>query len=130
MDQLLDEVPDLNLLRLRVGDVCKDASDLDALLDGDPVENLLESLDAVHDGFWDQVVRVSQLDLLQDGEGDRVDEDDASVYARGVDDEDLLVAILQGEKPRLGAAERLGVVQVDVVLAGLVRADGESLLGG
>jgi len=128
VDQLLDEVPNLNLLRLRMGDVCEDASDLDALLDSDPVENLLESLDARQDSFWDQVVRMSQLDLLEDREGDWVDKDDASVYARSVDDEDLLVAILQGEEPWLRVAERLGVVQVDVVLACLVRADGEPLL--
>lgn len=93
--KLGNEVSDPDLLSVSVGDVCKDVQDILSLVLSDPIEDLLQLLDALSDSSGNLIVWVPKLDLLEDREGNRVDEDDAAIDAGCVHNQDLLVALLE-----------------------------------
>ena len=127
-EQLLDEHSEGDLASFTVDGLLENLDDVLAHLCLDVVEDVLQVFDGVFDMLGDLVVLESELYLLQDREGDRVDEDHSAVYTAGVHHQNLLVALLQREEFGLGPVHGIFVVQADEVFAAIIGADRDALL--
>lgn len=92
------------------------------------LQHFFELVNRLFDFSWDLVVLIPQLDLLKHRKRNWVDKHNASVDATRVYHQDLLIALLKTQKPRLRVLERLAVVQADIVLASFVTAYCDALL--
>ena len=126
--KLRNEVFNLDFLRLWIRYASENSGDVLALVLSQRIENLPQLRDAIAYGFGHFVVGVTQLNLLEHREGDRVNEDDATIDTGSVDHQDLLIGLLQRQETRLGVIEGLLIVKVDEILAAFIGAHGQSFL--
>lgn len=74
------------------------------------------------------IVRVSQLDFLQDRERDRINEHDRAINASCVHNQHLLVRLLKAEEAWFSIVECVLVIGGDEVLPALITANSDALL--
>lgn len=77
---------------------------------------------------WKLIVLVPELDLLEDGEGNWINEGDGAINASRINNKHLLVGLLEAQEAWLRLIERLRVSLLDEVTATFIRAHSDPLL--
>jgi hypothetical protein len=122
------EVADFNSLCILISNVFEYVEYVLARRAYDILEDLLQEGYRFPDSLGYLIVLVPELNFLEDRERDRIDEDNATINARGVYDQYLLIVVREAQESRLCIVESVFVVHSNVVFATFIGTDGDSLL--
>lgn len=110
-------------------DSIENRNDVLALLLFYPVEYFFQMLYALASFYWNLIVRVPELNFLQHGKGNWVNENQRAVDTGCIDNQDLLVRVLKTQESWFCIVEGLFVVVRDEIFATFICANRDSFLG-